>query len=479
MAMAELEAAQPAPRPPPLKSTLSARLLLLTIAFVMYSEVLIYLPSVSRFRIEWLQERANAAYLATLAVKAAPDYMVTDDLADQLLQVAQALGVTVKRKDAELLMLKRGELPVNPVLVDLRDSSLLDQAMDAMAALRPRDRVLRVIAEREEPEAVEIELLISEAPLRAAMLDYSVRLLSLSIAISVFTATLVYASLQALFVRPMQRIGANMVAFRQEPEDQARIIGPTDRSDEIGMVQRELAGLQTEVRAALKQKTRLAALGTAVAKVNHDLRNILATADLVSTRLERSNDPEVRRITPTLLGSIGRAIALCTRTLAYGRAEEPPPQPSQFPLAGLVDDVLAAIALPPDGRIQWHNAVPPDLEINADREQMFRVLLNLGRNAVQALDGGGEVTIRAERAGGRVRIDVSDTGQGLPDSVRANLFQPFTGAGRGGGTGLGLAIARDLMRAHGGDITLAASGPGGTVFRLTLPDRPPAPDQTA
>src|SRR5258708_427370 len=132
MAEADIDVPTTDPR---LKSTLSARLLLLTIAFVMYSEVLIYLPSVSRFRVEWLQERVNAAYLATLAVKAAPNFMVTQDLADQLLQVSQALGVTVKRKDAKQLMLKRGELPVNPVLVDLRDDSLLDQAMDAMAAL--------------------------------------------------------------------------------------------------------------------------------------------------------------------------------------------------------------------------------------------------------------------------------------------------------------------------------------------------------
>jgi len=470
--MADTDDTQPR-EPPQLKSTLSARLLLLTIAFVMYSEVLIYLPSIARFRVEWLQERVNAAYLATLAVRAAPDTAMNQELTDQLLTAAQALGVTVQRRSSsQTLMLKRGEPPDDPVIVDLRHGSVLDHAMDAMAALRPRDRVLLVIGEREEPETVQVDLLMSEKLLRAAMLDYSVRILSLSIAISVFTATLVYATLQALFVRPMRRIGANMVQFRQAPEDPARTIGPTERPDEIGMVQRELAQLQTEVRNALKQKNRLAALGTAVAKVNHDLRNILATADLVSTRLERSNDPEVRRIAPTLLGSIGRAIALCTRTLAYGRAEEPPPKPARFHLAGLVDDVAAAIALPPDGRIQWRNQVPPELTVSADREQMFRVLLNLGRNGVQALgEAGGEVAIRAERADGRVRIDVSDTGQGLPDAVRANLFQPFTGAGRGGGTGLGLAIARDLMHAHGGDIVLAASGPGGTVFRLSLPDR--------
>jgi signal transduction histidine kinase len=445
---------------------------------VMYSEVLIYLPSIARYRVEWLQARVDTAYLATVAVQAAPE-RVTPELADKLLTVADALAVTVQRPQARELMLQRGQPIVDPLVVDLREISMLEQAMDAVASLRPRERMLRVIGERLEPEPVQVEVLISEQPLRAAMLDYSVRILSLSIAISVFTATLVYASLQALFVRPMRRIGANMVAFRAAPEDESRSIAATDRPDEIGMVQRELGELQTQVRAALKQKNRLAALGTAVAKVNHDLKNILATADLVSVRLERSNDPEVRRIAPTLLGSIGRAIALCTRTLAYGRAEEPPPQPTRFHLAGLVDDVQAAIALPTDGRIVWRNEVPPELEISADREQMFRVLLNLGRNAVQALEVGGEVAIRAERVGERVRIDVSDTGPGIPDAVRANLFQPFTGAGRGGGTGLGLAIARDLVRAHGGDIGLAASAPGGTVFRLHLPDRPAAEEQAA
>ena len=223
--MAAEDTGEPGTQLPPLKSTLSARLLLLTIAFVMYSEVLIYLPSIARYRVEWLQSRVDTAYLATLAVKAAPE-LVTPDLADQLLTVADAIGVTVKRPHAKELMLKRGELAVDAVLIDLRSLSLLDQTMDAMATLRPRHRMLRVIGERleSESEPVEVEVLISEAPLRAALLDYSVRILSLSIAIGVFTATLVYASLQALFVRPMRRIGANMVAFRAAPEDESRSI---------------------------------------------------------------------------------------------------------------------------------------------------------------------------------------------------------------------------------------------------------------
>ena len=461
------DAPAPAPELPPLRHSLSSRLLILTVAFIMYSEVFIYLPSIARFRVDWLQQRIDAAYLAALAVQAAPDTKVT---AAQLLSLVPAEAASVTTPGAKPLTLAHGPVPADAFVVDLRQGSLIEQAMDALDGLRPAERKLRVIGAHDAPEAL-IELVLDEKPLHAALIDYSIRILSLSIAISVFTATLVYASLQVLMVRPMRRIGESMVAFRAAPEDETRVIAPTDRSDEIGMVERELAGLQTQVRNALKQKNRLAALGTAVSKVNHDLRNILATADLVSTRLERSSDPEVRRIAPTLLGSIGRAIALCTRTLAYGRAEEPPPQPSRFRLRHLVEDVGASIALPSDGRVEWRNEVPEELEIWADREQLFRVLLNLGRNAVQALPGGGEVAVRAHKAEGRIGIDVSDSGTGLNEAARAHLFQPFVAAGRSGGTGLGLAIARDLVRAHGGDIVLITSGPSGTVFRLNLPDR--------
>jgi len=216
---------------------------------------------------------------------------------------------------------------------------------------------------------------------------------------------------------------------------------------------RELAELQAQVQASLKQNARLAALGMAVSKINHDLRNIVATACLVSDRLANSDDPDVRRATPTLVRAIDRAVDLCANTLRYGRAEEPDPVPTRFSLSDLVDDVAA------------------DFEVSADRDQIYRVLLNLERNAIEAMAhlNHGEIRVRATRVDSVARINFIDTGPGLSPEVRDKLFVAFSGSSRTGGTGLGLAIARDLMRAHDGDIGLLESEPSRTTFRLELP----------
>src|SRR3546814_2534761 len=101
-----------------------------------------------------------------------------------------------------------------------------------------------------------------------------------------------------------------MVAFRANPEMAANTRPPSGRSDEFGIAQPGLATMQQGLRAALLQKTRLAALGTAVTKVNHDLRNILATASLISDRLAKSGDPAVRSMAPALVHAIDRALHL-------------------------------------------------------------------------------------------------------------------------------------------------------------------------
>src|SRR3546814_6392586 len=108
------------------------------------------------------------------------------------------------------------------------------------------------------------------------MFDYSWRILNPSLGISSCTAALVYLSLHLLMVRPMRRITESMAAFRANPEMAADTLPPSERSDEIGIAQRELVTMQQGLRAALLQKTRLAALGTAVTKVHHPTRNTQA-----------------------------------------------------------------------------------------------------------------------------------------------------------------------------------------------------------
>jgi signal transduction histidine kinase len=461
---------------------LSARLLLLTIFFVMLSEVLIYVPSIARYRLVYLEGRLDAARIATLAMSAAPENMVSANLEAELLASVQARSVILRRHDLRALFLSEPMPFKVDTTFDLRETTAYSLIVDAFNALRWRgvgngpdgDRVIRVVGELPPGDSDRyLEVVLNEGPLIDEMYDFSVRILSLSIVISLITAGLVFFSLQWLMVRPVQRITESMAEFRDNPESSESMISPSERSDEIGIAQRALATMQQDLRASLAQKSRLAALGAAVSKVNHDLRNILASTQLVSQRLADSSDPTVRRLTPRLYKSIDRAITLCTETLDFGRAGERLPRRVLFPLDTLIPDLRSTVGVTSEERAVLIDDIAPGLELDGDPEQIFRVLLNLIQNAVQALaaGGGGEVRIAALREEDTVTIDVRDSGPGIPKDVQANLFDIFGSSGREGGTGLGLAIARDLVKVHGGDIRLMESDSSGTWFRVEIPDR--------
>ncbi len=283
------------PRFPTYATGLSVRLLLLTVAFVMLAEVLIFAPSIGRFRLVYLQEHLADAHLAILALDATPDQMVSQELERELLSHAQAYMVALTRPGGGKLMLMIEKPDRIGATYDLRRAGFFGLIRDAaMTLLSDGARVLRVIGPSPKDAEVLVEVVIDEAPLRAEMLGYSERILALSLVISLFTAALVYLSLHLLMVRPMLRVTESMVAFREDPEDESHVIQPSSRADEMGLVQRELASMQEGLRGALQQKTRLAGLGTAVTKINHDLKNILATALMLSDRLQQSEDPEVR-----------------------------------------------------------------------------------------------------------------------------------------------------------------------------------------
>jgi signal transduction histidine kinase len=450
--------------------SLSARLLLLTTGFVMQSEVLIYLPSAARFRESYFEAKLEAAWLATRAVIAAPDEMVSRELADELLRSVGAHAIVLRRKDARALMLESNMPPHVDMDYDMMAMAPLTMIADTLRVIGGHgERLVRVMGMPRGRTDV-LEIVVDEAPLREALLAFSWRILGLSLAISLFTAGLVFLSLRWLMVAPLRRLTAGMMAFRAAPEDVSRAIVPGRRRDEIGIAEAELAAMQSELRAALHQKTRLAALGLAVSKISHDLRGILATGQLVSDRLAESADPDVRRLAPRLVATLDRAIALCASTLKYGRADEPPPVLAPVALLPLAEEAGFAAGLHVDGAgAQFTIAVPPDMQAQADRDQLYRILLNLLRNAAEAVAGAGEVRVAATKAAGRVVVEVSDTGPGLNAAAARHLFEPFRGGAREGGVGLGLAIARDLARAHGGDLALVRTGPLGTTFRFDLP----------
>lgn len=447
---------------------LSARLLVLTVIFVMVSEVLIFVPSVARFRLNYLREKVADGQLAILALEATPDNMVSDALARELLGHVGAYGIVLHKPNATL-MLDAGGAPRIDATFDLGDMGGVRLIADAMAALAQRDNhILRVLdISPRDPHTV-VEVILDDDPTRKAMWDYGSRILELSIVISLITAALLYLALQWLLVSPLRRLTASMVAFRADPEDASRDVAPSDRADEIGLAQRELAVMQETVRQALRHNARLAALGTAVTKINHDLRNILSTARLISDGLADSEAPEVKRVTPRLLAAIDRAVALCTRTLSFTREGAPPLRRSRFALSGLVEEIAEVVEPKTEDGARLRNNVAPTLMVEADRDQLFRVVLNVARNAIEA--GARHVVVSAQSDIEALVIEIADDGPGLPPKARDNLFRPFAGSARPGGTGLGLAIAREIMRAHGGDITLCDSTAAGTAFCLRLPD---------
>ncbi len=447
--------------------SLSARLLVLTVFFVMVGEVLIFVPSVARFRMTYFENRIASGELATLALEASPTGRLDRSLVDRLLARVGARGVILHRANGMVLMLDRAMPPQPDLTIDLRHPSMIGAIRGSfMALVHGGNRLIRVLGPSPTGSGETVEVLLDEAPLRSEMWGFGIRILELSIVISLFAAALVYLSLQWLLVRPMRRLTASMVEFREDPEDAARMIRASRRKDEIGVAERELAIMQETVRRALGQHARLAALGTAVTKINHDLRNILATARLVTDGLTASAAPEVRRILPRLLDAIDRAAALCTRTLDFSREGAAPLARSRFRLAPLIGEVGSGLAISAhDPAIEC--AIPADLEIEADRDQLYRVLSNLARNALEA--GAQRLRFTATRENGAVAIEVGDDGPGLPPKARENLFRPFFGSARPGGSGLGLAIARELVRAHAGELVLVASTGAGTTFRLTLP----------
>ena len=458
---------------------LSSKLLFLTVLFVMVAEVLIYVPSIANFRLNWLNDRLAAAHTAALVLDAAPSGMVPESLAKEILSSIGARAVAVKMGN-ERRMLAAYNVPTQIHQdVDMRSVTWWHAIMDAfdtLASSQPDD-VMRLVGPAPMAHGDFLEIILDEAPLRKAMVTFSVNILLLSLVISGITAMLVFFALHYLLVRPMWRITGNMVAFRADPENPARVITESGRRDEIGIAEGELGDMQRELASMLHQKNRLAALGLAVSKINHDLRNLLASAQLFSDQLSALEDPKVQRFAPKLMRTLERAIAFCQSTLSYGAAQESAPERKTVQVEPLVEEVHEALGLGIDVPIRWIVSVERGLTVEADHDQLFRILANIARNAVQALEARGtgdpardQIRITGRREGGVVVMEVSDTGPGVPEKARGHMFQAFQSSTRAGGTGLGLAIAAELVRAHGGDITLVP-GTIGATFRFTIPDR--------
>jgi signal transduction histidine kinase len=467
---------------------LAGRVVILIVAFVTMTVLAIYLPIVSTYRDNWLRNRLSAAYTATLVLEGAPrdmlpqDAMVPNHLSRQLLEAVGARIIVLKINDTRRIV-AAAELPSRvDEIYDLRHPSFSEAFGAAIRTFAARSgRVITVLGDAPMGgEAIEVTL--DEAPLKEALHGFAERILLISLAISVVVAGLVVTSLHLMVLRPVRRLTNNLIEFGADPENLARVIVPSGHAHEIGRAEEALATLEETLARELNQKKHLAALGLAVAKINHDMRNMLSSAQLLSDRLAGVTDPLAQRLAPKLVATLDRAIRFCQATLTYGRAVDDPPKPRVIVLRGIVGEAAETVALGGRTRTAIVNDVQEDFEIWADSEQMFRVLMNLIRNSVEALDRAGpapgrpaRVAVCAWHEADNTVIEIQDTGPGVPLSVRPRLFSPFLNSTRPGGSGLGLAIAADLVRGHGGNIILVTVGEdekAGATFHIHLPLRP-------
>ncbi|MEO1551741.1 MAG: HAMP domain-containing sensor histidine kinase [Pseudomonadota bacterium] len=454
--------------------SLSGRFLILTVIFVMIAEVLIFVPSIARFRVDYLQERLELSQVASLVLLASPNDMVDPELETELLGNAEVLNIVLRRDAVRELILASDMPQMVEQTYDIRDAGTVTLIWDALRTIvRAEPRVIRVIGMPVKGAGVEIEATLYEAPLRSAMLAYGLNILWLSLFISIVTAALLFLAVRSVLVKPIRRVVRHMIRYRDDPEDNRRIITPRSGVVELRDAELTLADLQTQLTSALKQKERLAGVGGAVSRISHDLRNMLTTATLLADRIEMSDDPRVARTAPKLINSLNRAISLCENTLAFGKAEEPAPQLRPVKFAALIQDVMDSDRLRAGtGEVTLRCDVPEMLEVNGDPEQLYRVFANLIKNAREAIEATGqpgEVVVEAQGEGAMAQIIVRDTGPGLPPKALEFLFKPFKGGARRGGTGLGLAIAHELVKGHGGQLDLLDTGKGGTRFKICLP----------
>lgn len=470
---------------------LSTKLLLLTILFVMISEVLIYVPSLANFRNTWLVDRLERAAIALRVAEESGSFdMLSDSAAGEIMEELGVQTIAVQR-DGLRQLIAMSDMP--SMVTSEFDTSSMQPANAIMEAIQSllngKKRTTRVVGTAHglndaEGNPVEVEIVLTEDQLHDDLLEHSFNILKLSLVISIITASLVFLALRAMFVRPFRRVTQNMMNFSEDPEDPARVIAASKRGDELGIVQNQLADMQSELQTMLGEKRALADLGLAVSKINHDLRNILASAVLISDRMQSIDDPAVQRFAPKLVRALDRAIAYCQSTLSYGRASEAPPTIRVVQLQALVAEVSEVLGLDAEATVRFENQVPRDATIDADPDQMFRVLLNLSRNALQAMQTNGSemadsvincLTIKAWNEDGQNCITVSDTGPGIPPELHGTLFKAFQSSSGPGGTGLGLAIASELVRAHNGSLTLDQTGQGAS-FTIRLPIRRETPE---
>ena len=440
---------------------LAGRLLLVTIGFALLAMGLFYVARLAAFRETWLHGKVASAEAAFEAFDGGGPGGLPTELARKVLESVGVKAIVVSSPAGERRLSDAAVPGPASDVVDLSDESFPASVGAAFRTLFAGRGVVARVTDTASADRTRIEVTLDETPLVEALWRVSHTFLIIALLIATVVAGVLWSALWVMVLRPMRRLTSNIVAFGERPQDASRIIAPSGRDDEIGRAERALAAMQVSLGHDLTQRRRLAELGMAVARINHDLRNILSAAQLISDRISAIPDPQAQRLAPRLVATLDRAIRFCQATLTYGAGTEPPER-RRFDLARMVEEVVETARAEHGAAIEHHVDIPPRFEVYADPDHILRVLENLARNAAQALmiKGAAEgrpksVRFAAIRIDGAALVEISDTGPGVPPDQTERIFEPFHKSTRAAGTGLGLSIAADLVIRNGGTIELA------------------------
>ncbi|MEL6436595.1 MAG: sensor histidine kinase, partial [Pseudomonadota bacterium] len=346
--------------------SLSSKLLWLTILFVMIAEVLIFVPSVANFGKVWLQQRVDTVAAASVLITADDGVILPAEVQDDVLMATGVKAIALRRGSQSQMLIVSDMPPSVDAHIVLNSLNPIGAIGEAFGTLFfGGDRMLRVtgtIGASDEG----IEIFIPDRPLRDAMLIYGRNVLIISLIISFITAALVFIAINRIMIMPIQRMSASMMAFADDPQNNDNIIHPTPRNDELGTAEEQLSAMQGQLQRTLRSQKRLADLGLAVSKINHDMRNILASAQLMSDRLAETADPSIQRFAPKLIRAIDRAVAYSGDVLAYGKPEEDEPQRRRMKPSELARDVGELLAADMGDKVEFVNNADPAFEIDAD-----------------------------------------------------------------------------------------------------------------
>ncbi len=459
---------------------LAGRVLAVTVFFVLLAMSLFYVTRLTAHREMLLHGKISAVQTTVAAFGMAGPTPPPHELSQKILNSVDVKWMAIETPTGRREFVTAGGPLESVESIKADDTSYFESMAATFHALFAAPGTVVKLSAPAQANEPAIEFAFDESTLVQSLKRVSYNFLTISLTIAAVVTCVLWAALWRMVLQPVRRLTSNIIAFGESPQDASRVIAPSGRSNEIGRAESALAVMQGSLAHELAQGKRLAELGMAVARINHDLRNILSAAQLISDRLATIPDPLAQRLAPRLVATLDRAIQFCQSTLTYGASRELPPSRHRFDLSELVSQVVESGTAEHDVAIDYNIDIPPRFCVYADPDHMLRVLENLSRNAAQALMAKGAtdgrpkaIRFAAIRTDGHALIEISDTGPGFPLDQHDRIFEPFHKSTSEVGAGLGLAIAADLVTRNGGAITLAPAKADdfycGARFLIKLP----------